>query len=273
MQVFQRSAILLFVLWLAPCGALAAEPLRNEELIEKSGIAGQVRAYTDEFEKLGRQPVWVHKQFEKMVETLWADMADAFSAEKIFSIIDRGLQEHLTEEDKSLLLAHYNSQLGRRITELEVKASQPGAEAGIDAVAQELVADPAKYADRRALYMEIDEAIGPTTLILPFNMAYPMLATPVLLWMAMKDLDAAATLALLEQHRSEQEKQEAGTMALMAYTYRDLEIQDLHAYLAFLNSTAAKKFNLTLERVLMETLFAGPEEFQKRHQQHLSPRR
>ena len=195
MQVLQRSAMLVFALWLAHIGAVAAEPLRNEELIEKSGIAGQVRAYIAEFERLGRQPAWVPPKFEKMFETFFAGIAEAFSAEKIFSVIDQGLQEHLTEEDKSFLLAHYNSPLGRRITELEVKAAQPEAEAGIGAVAQELAADRSKFADRLALYAEIDEASGATTLVLPLHMALRMLATPALLWMSMKDLDAAATRA------------------------------------------------------------------------------
>ena len=150
---------------------------------------------------------------------------------------------------------------------------QPEAEAGIEAVAQELVTDPGKYADRRALYLEIDEASGANMLVLPFNMALPMLATPALLWMSMKDLDAAATRALMEQYRAEEEKQIADAFALAAYTYRDLPIQDLQAYLAFLNSPPAKKFNVALQTLFMDSVFSGFAEFGDWHKKYLAPKR
>ena len=272
MRVLQRLAILLLALGLAPHGARAAEPLRNEELIEKSGIGGQVRAYIAEVEKLGQETAWAPKRLEKLFENLRATVVEEFTAENVFSVIDRGLQEQLTEEDKSFLLAHYNSPLGRRIAELELNASQPGADAGIEAVAQELITDPDKYADRRALYLKIDEASGANLLVLPPHMTLPMLATPALLWMSMKDLDAAATRALLEQHRAEQEKQIADAMALAAYTYRDLPKEDLETYLAFLNSSPAKKFNLTLQGLFMDSVFSGFADFGNWHKKYLAPK-
>ena len=69
---------------------------------------------------LRQQGMQVDAKFEKA----WGEAAlAAYGPEKSLPVIDQGLQKLLTADDKKFLLKHYNSPLGKRITELEVKAA------------------------------------------------------------------------------------------------------------------------------------------------------
>jgi hypothetical protein len=165
MQVLHRSAILIFALWLSPNNAFAGNPLQNQELFEKSGLAEQMSqlpaAMQASVGTLRQQGLPIDAKFEKA----WADAVPvAYATDKCLTFIDQGVQKLLTAEEKKSLLAHYNSPLGRRITELEIKASRPEAQAEAQAYAQKLMADPSKNSDRLARLQEIDKATGATTL-------------------------------------------------------------------------------------------------------------
>lgn len=79
-----------------------------------------------------------------------------------------------------------------------------------------------------------------------------------------KDLDTSAIRAKIEQQRFAISQQLASmTLASFAYAYRDLKTEDLNAYLAFLNSPAAKKFNTGVGKLLGESLTSQSEAFGK----------
>lgn len=273
MQILRRSAILIFALWLTPNNAFAAGPLQNKELIEKSGLAGQLKelpgAMKASVGTLRQQGAQIDGKFEKA----WGEAAlTAYGSEKSLPIIDQGLQKLLTADEKKFLLAHYNSPLGRRITELEVKASQPAAQAEIQAFAQKLMADPSKHADRLALYQAIDKTTGATTMVteISMNVAVAMSMGMVNAMQGPKIVDTAAVRAEVEKQRFAMTQQIAsGTLATMAYAYRDLSIKDLNAYLKVLNSPAAKKFNAGVGKLLNEALALQSEAFGKQLAQNL----
>jgi len=273
MQILRRSAILIFALWLTPNNAFAANPLQNKELIEKSGLAGQLKelpgAMKASVEALRQQGAQIDGKFEKA----WGEAAlTAYGPEKSLPIIDQGLQKLLTADEKKFLLAHYNSPLGRRITELEVKASQPSAQAEIQAFAQKLMADPSKHADRLALYQAIDQTTGATTMVteISMNVAIAMSMGMVNAMQGPKVVDTAAVRAEVEKQRFAMTQQIAsGTLATMAYAYRDLSIKDLNAYLKVLNAPAAKKFNTGVGKLLNEALALQSEAFGKQLAQNL----
>lgn len=273
MQVLQRSAILIFALWLAPNSAFAGNPLQNQELFEKSGLAAQLKelpgAMQSSIETLRQQGARIDEKFEKA----WTEAAPAaYAPEKSLTIIDQGLQKLLTAEDTKFLLAHYNSPLGRRITELEEQASQAEAQAEIQAYAQKLMADPSKHADRLALYQAIDKATGATTMVTEISMNITI-AISIGMVSAMegpKILDAGAIRAQVEKQRFAMTQQLASaTLSVFAYAYRDLQIQDLNAYLTFLNAPAAKKFNMGVGKLLNEALALQSQEFGKQLAQNL----
>jgi hypothetical protein len=272
MRILQRSAILIFALCLTP-SAFAANPLQNKELIEKSSLAAQLNelpgAMKESVGALKQQGAQVDAKFEKA----WGEAAlAAYSPEKSLAIIDQGLQKLLTADEKKFLLAHYNSPLGRRITELEVKASQLNAQAEIQAFAQKLMADPSKHADRLALYQAIDKVTGATTMgtEMVMNVAVATSMGMVNAMQGPKVVDASAIRAEAEKQRLVMTQQVAsGTLATMAYAYRDLPIKDLNAYLKMLNAPAAKKFNAGVGKLLNEALAQQSQEFGKQLAQNL----
>jgi hypothetical protein len=272
MRILQRSAILIFALCLTP-SAFAANPLQNKELIEKSGLAAQLKelpgAMKESVGALKQQGAKVDEKFEKA----WGEAAlAAYGPEKSMAIMDQGLQKLLTADEKKFLLAHFNSPLGRRITELEVKASQPGAQAEVQAFAQKLMADPSKHADRLALYQAIDKATGATTMVtdMSVTVAVAMSMGMVNAMQGPKVVDASAIRAEVEKQRLAMTQQIAsGQLAVMAYAYRDLPIKDLNAYLKMLNAPAAKKFNAGVGKLLNEALAQQSQEFGKQLAQNL----
>ena len=266
MQVLHRLTISIFALCLISAGAPAA-PLATQELIEKSGLAGQLKelpgALQGSLGALRQQGAQIDAKFEKA----WAEaIPAAYATEKFVAAIDAGLQKLLTAEDTKFLLAHYNSPLGLRITEMEVAAAKPEAQAETQAYAQKLMADPSKHADRLALYQEIDKATGATTMVteISMNVAVAMAIGMTSAMEGPKDLDTSAIRAKIEQQRFAISQQLASmTLASFAYAYRDLKTEDLNAYLAFLNSPAAKKFNTGVGKLLGESLTSQSEAFGK----------
>jgi hypothetical protein len=247
MQVLWRSAILLCAIWLAPNQSFAGNPLRNGELIEKSGVAAALKAFEADFKPGRPEGAPTNEKLEKA----WADFAaKAFNIEKILTSIDQGL-EQLSPEDKALLLAHYNSPLGRRIVELEAKASQPEAQSEIDALAEHSGRDPATDADRTAVYGEIVATVDAVPLAVPLNNAVQMLLSP-LLFNGMKEMDADSIAAMNDERRSATAKQHARAMACMAYTYHDLATPELQAYLTFLRAPASRTFNVIVGSVMFQ---------------------
>lgn len=237
MQVLWRSAILLCAIWLAPNQSFAGNPLRNGELIEKSGVAAALKAFEADLKPSRPEGAPANEKLEKA----WADFAaKAFDIEKILTSIDQGF-EQLSPEDKALLLAHYDSPLGRRIVELEAKASQPEAQSEIHALAEHSARDPATDAARTAVYGEIVATID---------------AGP-LLFSGIKEMDAERIAAMNEERRSATAKQQARAMACMAYTYQDLATPELQAYLTFLRAPASKTFNVILGSVMFQAFVPG----------------
>jgi Uncharacterized protein conserved in bacteria (DUF2059) len=273
MQILQRSAVLIFALCLTSSTAFADNKLKNQELIEKSGLAAQLKELPGAMQAsvgtLRQQGAQVDAKFEQA----WGEAAlAAYGPEKSLPIIDQGLQKLLAADDKKVLLTHFNSPLGRRLTELEVKASQPTAQAETQAYAQKLMADPSKHADRLALYQAIDQATGATTLVteIAMNVAITMSIGMVNAMQGPKVVDTNAIRAEIEKQRFAMTQQIAsGTLATMAYAYRDVKIQDLKAYLAFLNSPAAKKYNAGVGKLLNQALSIQSEDFGKRLAQNL----
>jgi hypothetical protein len=274
MRITTPLAILLLACGAASTAVVGATVLAKQDLITKSGMERQVKEIPASF-KLGMEQARQQgAPIDAKLAQAWAEaVALAFSAEKMLVAIDKGLQKILTAEDDRLLLAHYNSPLGRKITELEVKASRAEAAAEIEAYAQKLMANPSEHANRLALYQEIDKAVGGTNLAVDLAMTMQV-AIQVGMISAMtgpKDLNIPAMRAAAEKTRFQLTQQMASAiLASLAYTYRDLSIKELTAYLTFLNSSAGKKFNADAAKLLNQTLAAQTEDLGKLLTQHLN---
>ena len=252
---------------------MAGNALKKQELIAKSGMDRQINEIPGSMQMAIEQARQQGIPIDDKIAKAWAATAPtAYSSEKLLSFMDQGLQKLLTAEDERFLLAHYNSPLGKRITELEVKGSQPEAVAEMQAYAQKLMSNPSQYADRLALYQEIDKAVGATKMAVDLAMAMQV-AVQVGIVSTMngpKNLDIGAMRAAAEKTRFALTQQTASTvLAHFAYVYRDLSKKELASYVAFLNSPAGKKFQVGGGKLLSEGLALQTEEFGKQLGQYL----
>jgi hypothetical protein len=267
MRIKQHLAILLFGLGVVSTGLTAATTLNKQQLITISGMQRQVQevpaAMRMGIEQALQQGVPVDNKIAKaLVETV----STAYNSHKILSFIDKGLQKLLSAEDERVLMAHYNSSLGKRITELEVKGSRPEAMAEMQAYAQKLMANPSEHTERLALYQEVDKAVGGTKMAVDLAMSIQVAVQVGMISASNgpKNLDIAALRTAAEKTRFALTQQTASAVLMQfAYIYRDLSKKELTAYVAFLNSPAGKKFNMGGMKLLNEALALQSEEFGK----------
>jgi hypothetical protein len=253
MRVPLRLAISVILLVVGSSGAFA---LQNQELIEKSGVEQQVRELqrgVSNIDNLKQQGVPIDEKFEKA----WAEaVPTAYQADKILAVVDQGLEKLLTKEEKSFLLDHYASPLGKRITDLEIQASKAELQDEIQANAQKLMADP-NNADRIALYGEIDKACGATSIAveMAMNVALAMSIGLASAAEGPKEVDIESIRAELEKQRPALTQQITGdVLEAFAFAYKDLKTEELNSYLDFLKSPTARKFNVGTAKLISETL-------------------
>ena len=274
MRITRHLSILLLACGLVSTAVVAGTALVKQDLITKSGMERQIKEIPASIQLGIEQARQQGVPIDSRLAQAWAQSVPlAFSTDKMLVIVDKGLQKMLTPEDDRLLLAHYNSPLGRKITELEVKGSRPEAAAEVEAYAQKLMANPSAFASRLALYQEIDKAVGGTTMAVELAMAMQV-AVQVGMVSAMhgpKDLNIPAMKAAVEKTKFALTQQMASSiLANFAYIYRDLSTKELTAYLAFLNTTAGKKFNAGAARLLSEALAMQTEDLGRRLTQNLN---
>ena len=261
MNVFRTLSYLVCAIGLtASGGAQAQTGLQNQELLEKSGIVHQVIALpavmASGIDLARQQGTAINEKFAKA----WRDVTPvAYRAEIILHAMDQGLQKLLTAEDKKQLLAYYNSPLGKRTSELEKAASDPRIQTEIAAFAQK----PAAFADRVALYKQLDEAVGgtETQVAMLTNMS---LAIQVGMFTASQGpgkVNVDALKAELEKNRPALAKQlEGQIVASFAYIYRSLSKEEINAYLKVIKSPAGQKFNRGGAKILSDAMTTQAKE-------------
>lgn len=123
--------------------------------------------------------------------------------------------------------------------------------------------DPGKASDRIALYQEIDKTSGATDIAVEMAMNFS-LAMTVGMTSTMegpKEVDIDMLKGEFDRQRSAITQQiSSQTLAVFAYAYRDLNAEDLNAYLTFLRSPAARKFNLGAGKLIAEALTSQSHE-------------
>ncbi len=257
-----RSLAYFYCAAILAVSAVEADPvLKNGELLEKTGITRQVmhipallQQSVREFHRLEGTPV------DAGAVKAWDNsVLIAFKPEKILAPLDEGIEKLLTPEEKSELLAFYNSPLGKKITEMSMVA-EPEALAKIGALAQ----NPASFADRAALYKELDDATGATPAAINLETG---------MWGALLDgLRAGAkgpariaidTIAAKEKDALADSTQQASARvaATFAFCLKDLSADELKAYIKAVKTPAGRKFYRGLNDIMSDALTARSEEF------------
>ncbi len=249
--VCRAFALLLFA---AAAPAWAETPLINKDLLEKSGIAQEIRGLP------GTMQAGIDEAFQngseidaKFLTAMRESIPVAYKPEEILKFLDKGLEALLTPAEKKELLAHYDSGLGKRLTELEKAAVH--ANAKIRDYAARSKPDP----ERDALYRKMDEAAGLTAtgVAIAMNMSIALQAG---ILSAAEGPEKVDIEALKTAEESQRGPLTAATrkevLATLAYTYRDLSRKELAAYVAVLETPTARKFSRGLGRLLSEALAA-----------------
>lgn len=255
-------ALLLLCFCMTPASA-SADTALNRELIKKAGIEAVVVQIPDAMaagvQQLEQQGIKVDDKFRNA----WAKASKtAFRTDRIIEAISKNL-EKLTEQERRGLIAYYDTPAGNRIRTLEEKASTAEAQAEIVAYGQKFMADP-KNGERVKLYQQIDEATNASAVgtELGMRMAHTTAIGMANATKGSLNVDTALLEKQIEAQRPQMTQQMKQTMLLSsAYTYRDLPVAEIKAYLKFLKAPATQKFTAIVLKSLSNELIAQGRTF------------
>ncbi|TPK70870.1 DUF2059 domain-containing protein [Mesorhizobium sp. B2-4-15] len=181
---------------------------------------------------------------QKVKEALSAAAEGAFDADKMEKAIEARISGQLQPAELTDLAAFFASPLGKRVTGLEIQASDPQALErrkieGPKILAELQAGDPT----RLALYRKIIEDISAVdmTEAMTLNASYAVVSG--MLAAAGQPLSDQQIMALVhKQAGNVREKAEKRIMENTAFAYRDLSLDDLGLYEAFLASPAGSHY-------------------------------
>ena len=198
-------------------------------------------------------------------DAVGALIARHFSAPELLRDVTDGVSGSLTEAQIDELLAYYGTGVGKLATEMEIAAQQPGIAEQVMAAGTELLRQMTESGDRR---LEMYRRIARSTqavengISLQMNMTYAVLSgmmnSPLLPYALSDEEILAIVNAQSTQVRADVAE---AVFASFAYTYRDMSIDDLDSYAAFLDSPAARTFYLSTQRAIRDALLARARGF------------
>lgn len=181
---------------------------------------------------------------QKVQDALAAALEGAFDADKMEAAIEARMADKLPAKDLSDLASFYASPLGKRVTVLEIQAATPQDRERKKIEGPKILGElPSRDPARLELYKKImdDLSAVDTGEAVALNMGYAMLSE--MLGAAGKPLPDDQIMALMRQ-RSEGLRHDIETDVMQgaAYIYRDLPLEDLKLYEAFLASPAGSHY-------------------------------
>ncbi|PWJ89885.1 uncharacterized protein DUF2059 [Mesorhizobium loti] len=181
---------------------------------------------------------------QKVQDALAVAMEGAFDANKMEAAIESRMADKLTARDLADLGSFYTSPLGKQVTALEIQASTQEERERKKIEGPKILGElPSRDPARLELYKKIADDLSAvdTGEAVALNMGYAMLSE--MLGAAGKALPDDQIMALLRQ-RSEGLRRdiEKDVMDSVAYIYRDLPLDDLRRYEAFLASPAGSHY-------------------------------
>lgn len=246
---FRVCCVLMFVL--APA-AWAETALTNQDLLEKSGIAQEIRGLAHAMQAGVDEAFQNSTEIDaKFAAAMHESIPVAYQPEKLLKSLDNGLDALLTPAEKQEILTHYDSPLGQRVSEAE-KAAVHAGQAIRDFAAKEKPDDV-----RLSLYKRMDEAVGLTSVgvAIAMNMSIALQAGILSAADGPDKVDVEVLKAAEEKNRvSLTAATQKEVLDTLAYAYRELSQEDLAAYVAVLESPVGRKFSRGLGQLLADVL-------------------
>lgn len=242
----RKSFIAKLLLIVFACGIMAsaeaADPTSINRLMEASGLAVQVPALVESSRGLVLMALSEADIEPGMRQTVQARVSRVLEPSAFVEAVASELERDLTAEDVEALLAWFESDVGRRLTAAEERATNVAAALDLMFRIDTLMQDTERVAFMREFTDSINGADGSVR-----QATYATLLTMAALW----DIDHPGTPFNLpairvylrgfqESVRAEMEEQ---TVISFVYTYREIDRVDLQLYKEFLATPVAKKFS------------------------------
>jgi hypothetical protein len=249
--------ILAFItLWLGLASQLALADDLSRELIKKAGIEPIVAQIPASMAAGVQQAEQQGLQVDDKFRTAWAKaVKSTFRVERVLEAVEKGLQK-LTVEERRGLIAYYDTPAGKRVRTLEEQSAAPEAQAQIVAFAQKFMADP-KNGERTKLYQQIDQATNASALSteLVMKISYATAIGMANVTQGAQSVDTVEMEKQVEAQRPQMMQQMQQSMLLTsAYTYREMSVAEVNAYVKFLQAPTTKKFTTIVLKSLTEEL-------------------
>ncbi len=197
---------------------------------------------------------------EEMYRAFVVAMDKSLRPSEIRKIVVSSLKGDLTEAEVNRLLTWYQSDLGRKITAEELAVSTPDGYRAMLQSADKLMAD----SKRMAFAQEVDRLTGATD----FAVTLQETVSVAVFSAMMKSMDPQAILDI-EQVQASLKSELAQTRSAIeqsialsiAYTYRNVPMEELEQYRAFLAEGGSVKFTTAAMRGFKQALDASINEF------------
>ena len=228
------------VLWLMASLVFAGQQERVERLLDLNGVTEQVKTFPDMF-KIGLNQVSDVPAEDRQVMSRLVD--EKIQPQQIYTAVRDAVVEGVDKNAVSTLISWYESDLGKKVTALEVHASQPEAYQEMIQMAPELLGNPetleqATRFDQLLGISEFGVMLQETTAVAMYSAMHNFMQPD-------QPLDEAGLRQALAQQKPQWRQQSQQMTALsFAYTYRDLSEDELQSYLDFLATPASQSFTV-----------------------------
>lgn len=248
-KTLPRCAALLALLAFA--GTASAAKISNDSLdkvLMLSGISEQVGAFpavvkaSVEGAKMQARAQKRTSLTDEDFDALKEAMGEAFQPAPILKATSDEIRRKVSEADAKKLIAWFESDLGKKITQAEVDATTPEARKDLAKEAQALLADK----QRMAYAARLDKLLHATDETLKFQ-ERSVVALYTAVAARMNPDQKVDTKAYRKQIHAALQKSRArfeqATQLGFAFTYRKMEMAELNKYAKFLQQPSTRRFN------------------------------
>ena len=240
------NTVLALFLLLTSALAQADKASELDNLMEMSGINTQMGSIPEQFNAGLQQGATQAGAPQEFADNLVQSFSGAISSMNILGEIRSALDSGMTESEMAKLNEWYSSDLGQKVTALEVKASSNEEAQYVASNLDGLLANH----ERVGMARRIEDALGGSDLTVTMMKSMQLTMVNAMMGDAPK-AQRDAVYAQIDQQMDlaiPQIKQMA--LASYVHTYSPLSDSDLNAYLEFLSQPEAAKFyDLTVSSV------------------------
>jgi hypothetical protein len=252
-NIFKSISVLLLILSTSLFSQTIKQTSLNQ-IMQLSGLNKQVSQYPA-LAVLGIEQAQAQgsslkdEDYSKMKQV----MLDSFKPKDMLSTVSKEIQKTTTQESADEILIWYKSDLGRKITKAEEKASTPSAYEQMIKQASKLLTN------KKRVYLArmIERSLNATEMTIQIQNN-----TSIAVYSAMSKIMAPEKKVDIEAFKiimSAQEKQmraniEQFVILSFVYSYKDMSVQEIEEYVVFLKKPHTKKFNKSVVDGLVKAL-------------------